>query len=71
MKNCCSTSAHRNYIESISFAPWTVSAATIVAYLFCGTHIAPCTSSRPPEAAFALTHSVHGLNHGWTPDRSQ
>ena len=70
MKNCYSVSAHRSCIELSSSTPWTVSAATIVAYLSRGTHTAPCTSGWPPQAASALTHSVHGPDHRWTPDRS-
>ena len=64
MKNCRSVSAHRSYTELLSSAPWIVSVATIAAYLSCGAHTTPCTSYRPPQAASALTHLVHGPDHG-------
>ena len=70
MKNCRSASTHRSYIESSSFTPWTVFAMTTAAYLSRGAHTAPCTSGWPPQTASALTDSVHGPDHRWTPDRS-
>ena len=70
MKNCRSASTHRSFIGSSSSTPWTVSTASTTTYLSCGTHTAPYTSCRPPQAASALTYSVHGLDHGWTPDQS-
>ena len=70
MKNCCSAYAHRSYIESSSYAPWTISAVTTATYLPRGTHITLYTFNRPPQVAFALTYLVYGPDHGWTPDRS-
>ena len=65
IKNCCSVSAHRSYTKLSSSAPWTITAT----YLSCGAHAAPCTFDRPPQVACALTHLMHGPDHGWTPDR--
>ena len=70
MKYCRSVSARKSCIESSSSAPWTVSAASTAAYLSRGAHTAPYTSYQPPQATSTLTHSVHGLDHGWTLDRS-
>ena len=70
MKNYHSVFAHRCCTESSSSASWTVSDATTIAYLSCGAYTAPCISGWPSQATSALTHSVHGLDHIWTPDRS-
>ena len=56
MKNCCSTSTHRSWTESSSFAPWTIFATTTVAYLSRGAHTTPCISGQAPQVAFTLIH---------------
>ena len=58
-------------IQSSSSAPWTIYVVTTIAYLSRGAYTAPCTSGQPPQIASALTHSMHGLDHRWTSNRSQ
>ena len=71
MKNYHSAST-RSSCTWLSFAtPRVVSIPSTAPYPFRGTHTTPCTSCRPPSAAFAMIYSMHGPDHECPPHRSQ
>ena len=70
-KNYHSASTQSSYTWLSSAAPRVVSVASTAPYPFRGTHTAPCTSYRPPPAAFAMIYSMHGFDHECPPHQSQ
>ena len=71
MMNHNSTFTQSSCTWSSSSALWIVCAASVAPYSSHVACAAPYTSSLPPQATFALIHSMDAPDHGYPPHRSQ